>query len=190
MNVRINVRFLLPAPLKGDATNPRGAGLRIVAHIVSNRGLVWGAGFGRAVRKKWPKVQDEFAKWAVGHHDDFHLGNIRLSRVDDSLLIAHLVAQHGVGPSKDTSRVQLKVSAKSSQTSRWRKMRLYICPESAQVKRAGLSESEARTLATESFGNRDLGSGGTEARIVVDAVRIGCRSRSSSLAISSSSASS
>jgi O-acetyl-ADP-ribose deacetylase (regulator of RNase III) len=91
--------------LKGDATNPRGTGPRIVAHIVSNRGLIWGAGFGRAVRKKWPKVQDEFAKWAVGHHDDFHLGNIRLSRVDDSLYIAHLVAQHGVGPSK-TPRVR------------------------------------------------------------------------------------
>jgi O-acetyl-ADP-ribose deacetylase (regulator of RNase III) len=91
--------------LKGDATNPRGTGLRILAHIVSNRGLVWGAGFGRAVRKKWPKVQDEFAKWAVGHHGDFHLGNIHLSRVDDSLFVAHLVAQHGVGPSK-TPRVR------------------------------------------------------------------------------------
>jgi hypothetical protein len=91
--------------LKGDATNPRGTGLRILAHIVSNRGLVWGAGFGRAVRKKWPKVQDEFAKWAVGNHEDFHLGNIRLSRVEDSLFVAHLVAQHGVGPSK-TPRVR------------------------------------------------------------------------------------
>ena len=91
--------------LKGDATNPRGTGLRILAHIVSNRGLVWGAGFGRAVRKKWPKVQDEFAKWAVGHHGDFHLGNIHVSRVDDSLFVAHLVARHGVGPSK-TPRVR------------------------------------------------------------------------------------
>lgn len=86
--------------LKGDATAPRGAGLRILAHIVSNRGMVWGAGFGRAVRKKWPKVQDEFAKWVVGHHDDFQLGNIHISRVDDSLVVAHLVAQHGVGPSR------------------------------------------------------------------------------------------
>jgi O-acetyl-ADP-ribose deacetylase (regulator of RNase III) len=91
--------------LRGDATKPRGTGLRILAHIVSNRALVWGAGFGRALRKKWPKVQDEFAKWAVGHHDDFQLGNIRLSQVDDSLVVAHLVAQHGVGPSK-TPRVR------------------------------------------------------------------------------------
>jgi O-acetyl-ADP-ribose deacetylase (regulator of RNase III) len=91
--------------LKGDATSPRGTGLRILAHIVSNRGLVWGAGFGRAVRKKWPRVQDEFAKWAVRHHDDFQLGNIRLTRADDSLIVAHLVAQHGVGPSK-TPRVR------------------------------------------------------------------------------------
>jgi O-acetyl-ADP-ribose deacetylase (regulator of RNase III) len=86
--------------LKGDATVPRGSGIRILAHIVSDRGMVWGAGFGRAVRKKWPKVQDEFAKWVVGHHDDFRLGSIHISRVDDSLAVAHLVAQHGVGPSR------------------------------------------------------------------------------------------
>jgi O-acetyl-ADP-ribose deacetylase (regulator of RNase III) len=86
--------------LKGDATMPRGSGPRILAHIVSDRGIVWGAGFGRAVRKKWPKVQDEFAKWVVGHHDDFRLGNIHFSRVDDSLVVAHLVAQHGVGRSR------------------------------------------------------------------------------------------
>ncbi len=61
--------------------------------------MVWGAGFGRAVRRKWPKVQQDFAKWVIGHHSDFRLGNIHLSSVDASLLVAHLVAQHGVGPS-------------------------------------------------------------------------------------------
>jgi O-acetyl-ADP-ribose deacetylase (regulator of RNase III) len=91
--------------LKGDATVPRGSGLRILAHIVSDRGIVWGAGFGRAVRKKWPKVQEEFAKWVVGGGREFHLGNMHLSSADDSLLIAHIVAQHGVGPSR-TPRIR------------------------------------------------------------------------------------
>jgi len=86
--------------LKGDATAPRGSGLRILAHIVSDRGMIWGAGFGRAVRKKWPRVQEEFAKWVVTCHGEFQLGNIHISCVDDSLLIAHMVAQHGIGPSR------------------------------------------------------------------------------------------
>jgi O-acetyl-ADP-ribose deacetylase (regulator of RNase III) len=91
--------------LRGDATEPRGNGLRILAHIVSDRALVWGAGFGRVVRKKWPKVQDEFAKWAVGQRGNLALGNLHISPVDESLVVAHLVAQHGVGPSK-TPRIR------------------------------------------------------------------------------------
>jgi len=91
--------------LRGDATRPRGTGLRILAHIVSDRALVWGAGFGRAVRKKWPKVQDEFAQWAVRQRGNLTLGNLHISSVDDSLVVAHLVAQHGIGPSK-TPRVR------------------------------------------------------------------------------------
>jgi O-acetyl-ADP-ribose deacetylase (regulator of RNase III) len=67
--------------------------------------LVWGAGFGLAVRKKWPKVQDDFAQWAVRQRGNLALGNLHISSVDDSLVVAHLVAQHGVGPSK-TPRVR------------------------------------------------------------------------------------
>ena len=86
--------------LKGDATTPRGEGFRILAHIVNDRSMIWGAGFGRAVRRKWPGVQEDFAKWAVGCRPEYSLGNIHFSRIDDSLTVAHLVAQHGVGPSR------------------------------------------------------------------------------------------
>jgi O-acetyl-ADP-ribose deacetylase (regulator of RNase III) len=91
--------------LRGDATAPRGSDFRILTQIVNDRAIVWGAGFGRAVRRKWPTVQDEFAKWAVSDRVHFKLGNVHLSRVDDSLMIAHLVAQHGIGPSR-TPRVR------------------------------------------------------------------------------------
>jgi O-acetyl-ADP-ribose deacetylase (regulator of RNase III) len=85
--------------LKGDATAPRGEGFRILAQIVNDRSMIWGAGFGRAVRRKWPGVQEDFAQWAVGHRPEYSLGNIHFSRINDSLTVAHLVAQHGVGPS-------------------------------------------------------------------------------------------
>lgn len=91
--------------LKGDATAPRGEGFRILAQIVNDRSIIWGAGFGRAVRRKWPGVQEDFAQWAVGHRPEYSLGNIHFSRIDDSLAVAHLVAQHGVGPSR-TPRIR------------------------------------------------------------------------------------
>ena len=91
--------------LKGDATAPRGSGFRIVAHIVSDRGIIWGAGFGRAVRKKWPTVQRGFATWAVGHRGEFNLGSMHFSAIDESLALAHLVAQHGFGASR-TPRIR------------------------------------------------------------------------------------
>ena len=91
--------------LRGDATSPRGSDFRILAHIVNDRGIVWGAGFGRAVRRRWPAVQQEFAKWAVSTRAEFCLGNIHFSRVDDSLVVANLVAQHGFGPSR-TPRIR------------------------------------------------------------------------------------
>jgi O-acetyl-ADP-ribose deacetylase (regulator of RNase III) len=91
--------------LRGDATAPRGSGFRLLAHIVSDRGMIWGAGFGRAVRKKWPPVQEEFAKWTVGNRADFQLGNVHFSSVNDSLAVAHMIAQHGIGPSR-TPRIR------------------------------------------------------------------------------------
>jgi O-acetyl-ADP-ribose deacetylase (regulator of RNase III) len=123
--------------LKGDATAPRGSGLRILAHIVSNRALVWGAGFGRAVRKKWPKVQDEFAKWAVGHHEEFQLGNVHLSNVDDSLVVAHLVAQYGVGPSR-TPRIRYGALEKCLQ-----KLADHAVPSGATVHMPRIGTGEA-----------------------------------------------
>lgn len=62
--------------LMGDATHPRGEGFRILAQIVNDRSMIWGAEFGRAVRRKWPAVQEDFAKWAVGCRPEYSLGNI------------------------------------------------------------------------------------------------------------------
>jgi hypothetical protein len=85
--------------LKGDATAPRGSDYRILAQVVNDKSIVWGAGFARAVRKKWPKVQGEFAQWVVSGRGEFKLGNTHISAVDDSIALASLVAQHGFGPS-------------------------------------------------------------------------------------------
>lgn len=85
--------------LKGDATSPRGSGYRILAQIVNDRGIVWGAGFARAVRQRWPKAQEDFASWAVHERRDFQLGNVHFFPINDSLVLGNLIAQHGFKPS-------------------------------------------------------------------------------------------
>jgi hypothetical protein len=88
-----------PVVLKGDATKPRGSGNRILAFVVNDKAARWGAGFGLVVRKKWQHVQDEFVSWVEEHPDDFLLGNIHLTQIEDNLMAAQLIGQHGYGDS-------------------------------------------------------------------------------------------
>ncbi len=52
-----------------------------------------------AVRKRWPEVQEGFLRWAQEHRHEFKLGNVRLTEIDGSLGIVHMICQHGYGPS-------------------------------------------------------------------------------------------
>lgn len=85
--------------LKGDATDPRGTGSRLIAHIVNDKGLSWGAGFGLVIGKKWPAVRTSFREWALEQRSEFTLGAVRFTAVSDSISLCHMVAQHGYGPS-------------------------------------------------------------------------------------------
>lgn len=89
-----------PLYLKGDATQPRGNGYRIIAHIVNDRASTWGAGFAKCVREKWPSVQEEFKNWAHNDKQKFSLGHIHFNEIEESLGIVHMISQHGYGPSR------------------------------------------------------------------------------------------
>jgi hypothetical protein len=84
--------------LKGDATQPRGTGLRIIAQVVNDRASTWGAGFALAIRKKWPHIQESFRLWAATP-SNFQLGNIHSEQIDTSTDIFSMICQHGYGPS-------------------------------------------------------------------------------------------
>jgi Zn-dependent peptidase ImmA (M78 family) len=86
--------------IKGDATEPRGEGRRILAHVVNDKAVLWGAGFGLAVRKKWPHVQTAFREWATKTPDMFRLGNVFMSEVDENVRAFQMICQHGYGPSQ------------------------------------------------------------------------------------------
>lgn len=83
--------------VRGDATRPRGDGIRIVAQIVNDRAALWGGGFALVVRKKWPKVQESFRSWA--EDENLELGKTHVTFADSSTAIFNMICQHGYGPS-------------------------------------------------------------------------------------------
>jgi len=85
--------------LAGDATEPRGGGHRVVAHVVNDKTPNWGAGFGLAVREKWPEVQDAFRAWVASTPDMLQLGNVYHHKVNNDTTFLQLICQHGYGPS-------------------------------------------------------------------------------------------
>lgn len=84
--------------LKGDATEPRGPGHKIIAHIVNDGAPRWGGGFAYAVRKKWPDVQADFIDWVAADRKRLVLGATHEIALNETCSIFHMVAQKGYGP--------------------------------------------------------------------------------------------
>jgi len=85
--------------LRGNALEPRGAGDKIIAHIVNDKTPNWGAGFGRAIKKEYPLAQKDFSDWVTRNPNDYFLGNVHISTMSDELSVVHMIAQHGYGES-------------------------------------------------------------------------------------------
>jgi O-acetyl-ADP-ribose deacetylase (regulator of RNase III) len=86
--------------LRGDATRPRGAGPKIVAHVVNDATPNWGgAGFAQAVLRRWPQLQEDFRTWARSGPRSLSLGRVHLAEAEPATRVATLIAQHGYGAS-------------------------------------------------------------------------------------------
>jgi hypothetical protein len=85
--------------LRGDATHPRGLGLRVICHVVNDKTPRWGGGFALVVRRRLPQVQEDFISWVKDDPGKLSLGNARLFEVDDTLAVFSMVCQKGYGPS-------------------------------------------------------------------------------------------
>lgn len=84
--------------LKGDASEPRGGGKRLLVQVVNDAALTWGGGFSLSLRKKWPLLQQAFRSWAMTQRN-LKLGNVHVAEVDRNISLVSMVAQHGYGPS-------------------------------------------------------------------------------------------
>jgi O-acetyl-ADP-ribose deacetylase (regulator of RNase III) len=94
--------------LNGDASEPFGAEPKLLLQVVNDQALVWGGGFAKQARKKWPRAQAHFRKWAYGRRN-LKLGNVHSVSVREDLTLVSLVAQHGFG--KATSGPRLRYGA-------------------------------------------------------------------------------
>lgn len=84
--------------LKGDATEPRGTGKRLIVQVVNDTTAKWGGrGFATALLRKYPEAQASFLEWVDGGR--LRLGMTHFCVIGDSLVIASIVAQSGFGPS-------------------------------------------------------------------------------------------
>lgn len=88
--------------VKGDATDPQGRGLKIIAHIVNNKGG-WGKGFVVPLAEKYPHAESSYRAWAKGHtqgslfngHPEFALGHTQFVVAGDHVMVANMCAQDG-----------------------------------------------------------------------------------------------
>lgn len=85
--------------LHGDATEPRGPGPRLIAHLVNDKTPNWGGAFARALRERYPLAQEDFREWVRQDASHLELGNAFISEIHDGLFVASMVAQRGYGAS-------------------------------------------------------------------------------------------
>jgi Zn-dependent peptidase ImmA (M78 family)/O-acetyl-ADP-ribose deacetylase (regulator of RNase III) len=86
--------------VRGDATQPRTTANKVIAFVVNDSTPNWGAGFALEIKKKWPEVQRDFARWVAAKPTNLTLGRIFVTEVDAKTTVIPMIAQHGYGPSR------------------------------------------------------------------------------------------
>lgn len=82
--------------LKGDATSPQAAGVKVVAHCCNDLGR-WGKGFVLAVSARWPAAETAYKDWyRGGAADGFGLGAVQFIPVESHVWVANIVGQKGI----------------------------------------------------------------------------------------------
>ncbi|SEW43481.1 O-acetyl-ADP-ribose deacetylase (regulator of RNase III), contains Macro domain [Chryseobacterium wanjuense] len=80
--------------LKGDATNPKIEGNKIIIHICNDRGG-WGKGFVMAISKRWKEPENQYRKW-FSSDENFNLGEIQMVQVENDIWVCNMIGQHKI----------------------------------------------------------------------------------------------
>jgi hypothetical protein len=82
-----------------DVREPIGSGRKIICHVVNDLGVM-GAGVAKALYSKWPRVKSKYQNWhltGINIKDRFELGKVQMVFVEDEIVVANIIGQHGVG---------------------------------------------------------------------------------------------
>lgn len=93
--------------IKGDATEPRAEGAKIVAQVVNTSASV-GFGFGKSMSKKYPATRKALETWKEDKFN-FVLGESQLVQIDSETFAFQMLAQKGIFPKN--GEVPLKYSS-------------------------------------------------------------------------------
>jgi O-acetyl-ADP-ribose deacetylase (regulator of RNase III) len=124
--------------LKGDALEPFGAEPKLLLQVVNDQAQIWGGGFAKQARKKWPHAQADFRQWSCTR-GNLTLGNIHSISVRPDLTLVTLVAQHGFGKAASGPRLR------------------YAALFSALEKTATLAKTESATVHMPRIGTGEAG---------------------------------
>ena len=88
-----------PVVIRGDATEPRDSGPRVIVHLVNDKTPNWGGEFAQALRRQYPQAQENFRAWAKEDRSRLRLGAVCIAEVSPNLYVATIVGQRGYGHS-------------------------------------------------------------------------------------------
>ncbi|MDR1976123.1 MAG: macro domain-containing protein [Campylobacteraceae bacterium] len=80
--------------VQGDATDPKGEGNKIIAHICNDIGG-WGRGFVLSLSKRWREPRSAYIRWFISQ-ENFILGEVQFVAVSDQISVANMIAQRDV----------------------------------------------------------------------------------------------
>lgn len=83
----------------GDATQAEADKKILIAQVMNNKSMIWGAGFSRQLARKYPDAQTSYRDWVLKNGDQRKLGAIHSFQYSENLQIVSMVAQSGFGPS-------------------------------------------------------------------------------------------
>lgn len=92
----------------GDATQPQGRGNKVIVHVCNDVGG-WGAGFVKALSRRWDTPERQYRLWAASRTElgsTFFGGNTVLVATAPQVWVANMIAQHGVRWEGDTPPIR------------------------------------------------------------------------------------
>lgn len=97
----------------GDATEPTGDGMKIIAHSCNSKGG-WGKGFVMSISKKWKKPERDYKYWhklCNANGSTLPLGRCQFVWCEPNIVVANMIAQEGY-TTKDKPAFNLEAARK------------------------------------------------------------------------------